>query len=122
MTTASGPSLDRHEPNRQLPDGIERPSTGVVLQVLQQERRRQILRVIHDAGEARSQKEVLEALKGAYVTNVSKHFNVMVGAGVLVCTGVRRGRRGNPERFYDSTVKADPFVMRYLEIILPEGP
>lgn len=118
MTATKDASLDRHEPNRQLPDGIERPPTDVVLQVLQQERRRQILRVIHDAGEARSQKEVLAVLKKKYISHVSHHFKMMQEAGVLVLTDMRHGRTGGgPERFYESAVKTDPVVMQYLEVI-----
>jgi len=74
--------------------------------------RRRILRAIHDAGEARSSRELSITLD-AILSSVSYHVRVLRDAGALVLTD-SRPVRGSMEKFYASAVEDD----RWLRLLL----
>jgi DNA-binding transcriptional ArsR family regulator len=76
-------------------------------------KRRQILRTLHKAGEARSPNELSRAVNTS-LGHVSYHVRVLSECGLVVLTDTRP-RRGAVEHFYASTVIHDELVIKLLE-------
>lgn len=108
------------EPNRSSIDGEAAPEpTGRdCFEALRHADRRRILRALHEAGEARSPKEVSEALD-ARLSLFSHHFRVLKKCCVVVLTDTQP-RRGSIEHFYISTVMDNELVGRLLELTRAE--
>jgi DNA-binding transcriptional ArsR family regulator len=75
--------------------------------------RRRVLRVLHDAGEARSPNEISETL-GATVGHISYHVKILRECRAVVLTDVQP-RRGAVEHFYISTIKDNEPIGTLLE-------
>lgn len=75
--------------------------------------RRQILRMIHDWGEAASPAQIAREL-GLPVGMVAYHANVLLRLGAAERAGERQVR-GAVEHFYDSTIEEDPPIETLLE-------
>jgi DNA-binding transcriptional ArsR family regulator len=83
------------------------------IKALDSPQRRHILRILHDAGEARSPKE-LAVIYGVPVSHVSYHFRVLKKHGAVSLTDTRQ-RRGATEHFYASRVSGNQVVVGLLE-------
>ncbi len=102
------------EPNRSLSDGkAPSPEPKDCITALGSVHRRRILRILHDAGEARSPNELSEAL-GGHVSHASYHVKVLTKCRVAVLTDTQP-RRGAIEHFYASTVGSNPLIRSLLE-------
>jgi DNA-binding transcriptional ArsR family regulator len=102
------------EPNRTLAQtGV--PSIGATdcIKAIGAPQRRRILRVLQDAGEARSPNEIAEVF-GVPVGYVSYHVKVLKECGVLALTDAQQ-KRGAVEHFYASTVMGNGLVVKILE-------
>lgn len=76
--------------------------------------RRRILRILQDAGEARSPNEIAKVF-GVPVGYVSYHVKVLKECGALALTDTQQ-KRGAVEHFYASTVMNNKLVVKALEI------
>lgn len=102
------------EPNRQLVDQPDRVANHrELLQVLTHPLRRHILRTLHEAGEARSPRELSRELC-APLGNLSYHVRVMREKGAIALTD-RRAVRGSAEHFYSSVVPDHELAIQVLE-------
>lgn len=104
----------RREPTRQL---TRRPKTaptslGLVKAVAHPVRRR-VLRALHDASEARSPRELSNAL-GVHLSTVSYHVRILREVHALALTDVIPVR-GTVESFYVSVVDGDGWLLSVLD-------
>jgi len=107
------------EPNRQLavrPDRVA--NNGELLQVLNHPLRRRILRTLHEAGEARSPRELSRAFR-VPLTNLSYHVRVLREKGAIALTD-RQPVRGSAEHFYFSVLPGNKLAIQLLESTEPE--
>lgn len=104
----------REEPKRQLTEGKSpEPTAEDCIEVIKHLTRRRVLRVLHDAGEARSPKETSEAL-GAPLSHVSYHFRMLKKYRAVALTDTLQ-RRGSMEHFYISTVGDNDAIAMFLQ-------
>lgn len=75
--------------------------------------RRRVLRVLHEAGEARSPNEISEVLDAA-LSSVAYHVRVLRECGMVALTDTRP-RGGSTEHFYISTVANSKLIGAILE-------
>ena len=102
------------EPRRRLKRPPRRvPTSAQLVSVLAHPLRRRILRALHNAGEARSSRELALALD-AVLSNVSYHVRVLRDARALVLTD-SRPVRGSMETFYASAVEGDRWLPLFLD-------
>lgn len=108
-----GKSSEEEAPKRQLPS---QPGSGRIsqelLRAVAHPLRRQILRTLHDVGEARSPAELREVY-GLPVSHVSYHVKVLRECGAVALTDTRPVR-GALEHFYASTVAENESVIAIL--------
>lgn len=104
----------RIEPRRRLKrQSKSAPAPERLVKVLAHPVRRRILRTLHDAGEARSPRELSLALD-AVLFNVSYHVRVLRDARALVLTD-SLPVRGSMESFYASAVDGDRWLRLFLD-------
>jgi DNA-binding transcriptional ArsR family regulator len=89
-----------------------RQATSDIIKAVATPQRRQLLRILHGAGEARSPNELAKEL-GTNVSKVSYHFKTLTKCGALEMTD-RRQVRGAVEHFYASTLMDDQMVATLL--------
>jgi DNA-binding transcriptional ArsR family regulator len=102
------------EPNRALAQtGV--PSAGATdcIKAIGAPQRRRILRILQEAGEARSPNEIAKSF-GVPVGFISYHVKVLKECGVLALTDTQQ-KRGAVEHFYASTVMDSELVVKILE-------
>lgn len=108
--------LNREEspkPMRRFADQPDRvPTYPELLQALSHPLRRRILRTLHEAGEARSPRELSRVFR-APVSNVSYHVRVLRDKGAIALTD-RRPVRGTAEHFYFSVLAENRLAVRLL--------
>jgi DNA-binding transcriptional ArsR family regulator len=105
---------DTPEPNRTLARvGIPRTNAANCIRAINAPQRRQILRALHKAGEARSPNELSRA-GGTSLGHVYYHVKVLTECGAIALTDTQP-RRGAVEHFYASTVNDDKLVGKLLE-------
>jgi DNA-binding transcriptional ArsR family regulator len=75
--------------------------------------RRRVLRILHEAGEARSPNEISDAI-GTPLGHVSYHIKVLKDCGAVVLTDTQP-RRGAIEHYYVSTTVRNELVTKLLE-------
>jgi DNA-binding transcriptional ArsR family regulator len=95
----------RTEPRRQLACSKNAPTPTALVQALVHPLRREILRVLHEAGEARSPRELTLAL-GCALPDVSYHVAVLADINVLILTDAGTAG-GSTEHYYASAVGDD---------------
>jgi DNA-binding transcriptional ArsR family regulator len=101
-------------PNRTLAQvGAPRAQAVDCIKALSAPQRRRILRILQEAGEARSPNEIAEAF-GVAVGNVSYHVKVLKECSALALTDTQQ-KRGAVEHFYASTVMDNELVVKLLE-------
>jgi DNA-binding transcriptional ArsR family regulator len=108
-------STEAEEPKRTLPrtGTSAQADPAKFIKALDSPQRRHILRMLHEAGEARSPKE-LAAMYGVPVSHISYHFTVLKKHGAVTLTDTRQ-RRGATEHFYASNVGGNRMVNDLLE-------
>lgn len=104
----------RREPTRRL-DGPppHTPGTEELLGAMAHPVRRRVLRALHRRGEARSPRELSDAL-GLHLSSVSYHVRVLRDAHALALTD-ETPVRGSVERFYVSVVGAEGWPLSVLD-------
>jgi DNA-binding transcriptional ArsR family regulator len=101
-------------PNRQLLDGeMPDPAPRDRITAIGSPHRRRILRILHEAGEARSPNEVAETL-GLAVSQASYHLKVLKRCQAVALTDTQPSR-GAIEHFYASTIAGDHLVAALLD-------
>lgn len=75
--------------------------------------RRRILRLLHEANEARSPAEISKAFR-IPISYVSYHVKVLKECGTVVLTDTRP-KRGSIEHFYASTISDNSLIVELLE-------
>lgn len=110
--STEGKDVEVDGPIRSLPGGHTTPKPHQQIRALNSPIRRRILRILHEAGEARSSKE-LAAEMGLVLGHVNYHVQALKKIGAIVLTDTRRVR-GTVESFYASTVSDVPKVNGYL--------
>jgi DNA-binding transcriptional ArsR family regulator len=106
-------SREKAKPTRQLARSPEPPSYPTLLQALNHPLRRQILLALHEAGEARSPRELSQVVRDP-LSNVSYHVRVLRAKGVVALTDSRQVR-GSSEHFYASVLPEGGIAVRLLE-------
>jgi DNA-binding transcriptional ArsR family regulator len=102
------------EPNRALGSSAIQTAKGTdCIKALHAPQRRRILRLLQDAGEARSPSEMAKVF-GLPIGNVGYHVDVLEKCGALALTDTHR-KRGATEHFYASTVTDNELVVGLLE-------
>lgn len=101
------------EPVRQLAGPSASPSPSDVLHALNHPLRRRILRALHQAGEARSPRELSETLCDP-LSNVSYHVRVLRARGVVAETD-RQAVRGAVQTFVCSVLDKNGTAVKLLE-------
>jgi DNA-binding transcriptional ArsR family regulator len=101
------------EPNRKLANGIPRPGAADCIKAIGTAQRRHILRILHQAEEARSPSEIAEAFEVS-VSHIAYHVKVLRECRALALTDTRP-RRGAMEHFYASTIIDNELVVRFLD-------
>jgi DNA-binding transcriptional ArsR family regulator len=102
------------EPNRALAQtGVPNAGATDCIKAVGAPLRRRILRVLHEAGEARSPAEIAKAFR-LPVSAVSYHVRVLKACGAVALTDTRQ-KRGSIEHFYASTVTDNELVVKILE-------
>lgn len=102
------------EPNRTLAQtGVPSAAATDCIKAIGAPQRRRILRVLQDAGEARSPNEIAEVF-GVPVGYVSYHVKVLKECSALALTDTQP-KRGAVEHFYASTVMDNELVVKILE-------
>jgi len=110
---------DPEKPIRRLADQPDQtPTFPELLKALNHPLRRRILRALHEAGEARSPRELSQDL-GVPLSNVSYHVRVLRSKDVIALTD-RRPVRGSSEHFYISVLPENTMVVQLLESIAQE--
>lgn len=103
-----------NEPNRTLPpDRAAVPGAGDVVKAIAAPLRRRILRMLHEADEARSPNEMAMSF-ALEVGHVSYHAKVLRECGLIALTDACP-KRGAIEHFYASTVADHELVVKFLE-------
>jgi DNA-binding transcriptional ArsR family regulator len=104
----------RSEPKRQLASPLtEGPTAEQLMKALNHVFRRKILRILHEAGEARSASE-LTPLLGLTLSHVSYHLRSLYDLNVVALTEARYAR-GSLERFYISVIADNPAAALLLD-------
>ncbi len=106
--------ISESEPIRRancLPD--RSPEPDQVMKALTHPVRRGILRILHQAGEARSAKELSLPLNKP-ISKISYHLRALKTTGIVVLTD-EQPTRGSVERFYASAVEQNKSVLLVLE-------
>ncbi len=88
------------------------PTPDALIGALVHPLRREILRTLHEAEEARSPRELALVL-GYPLSDVGHHVGVLADSNVLALTDVVTAR-GSTERFYASTVDDDGWLQLVL--------
>jgi DNA-binding transcriptional ArsR family regulator len=102
------------EPNRTLAHtGVPSARAADCIKALNAPQRRRILRILEEAGEARSPNEIAEVF-GVPVGYVSYHVKVLKECSALALTDTQQ-KRGAVEHFYASTVMENELVVKLLE-------
>jgi DNA-binding transcriptional ArsR family regulator len=110
----AGRNNGAREPNRTLAQaGAPSARAADCIKALGAPQRRRILRILQEAGEARSSIEIARVI-GVPIGHVSYHVKVLKGCGVLELTDTQR-KRGAVEHFYVSTVMDNELVVKFLE-------
>jgi DNA-binding transcriptional ArsR family regulator len=111
----AGRNSGARKPNRTLAQA-ETPNARAAdcIKALGAPQRRRKLRVLQEAGEARSPNEIAEAF-GVPVGYVSYHVKVLRDCGALALTDTQH-KRGAVEHFYASTVTNNGLVVQALEV------
>lgn len=108
--------LNREEspkPIRRFADQPDRvPTYPELLQALSHPVRRRILRTLHEAGEARSPRELSRAFHTP-ISNVSYHVRVLREKGAIALTD-RLPVRGSAEHFYFSVLPEHKLAVQLL--------
>lgn len=110
----AGRNNGAREPNRTLARaGVPEARAADCIKALGTLQRRRILRILQEAGEARSPNEIAEAF-GVPVGYFSYHVKVLKECSALALTDTRQ-MRGAVEHFYASTVMENELVVKFLE-------
>lgn len=110
----AGKNKRENQPNRLLTRAaIPQATATACIRAANSPQRRRILRILHDAGEARSPNELAAAF-GITLGHVSYHVKVLRECGALALTDTQQ-KRGAVEHFYASTVANNELVVKLLE-------
>jgi DNA-binding transcriptional ArsR family regulator len=102
------------KPSRQVAYGkAPEPTARECIRAIASAQRRSVLRILHDAEEARSPSAIAEWL-GVSVAHISYHFKVLRECGVVVLTDTQP-RRGAVEHFYISIIKGNEQIGALLD-------
>ena len=102
------------EPNRRLARaGVPRAKTEDCITAIKAPLRRRILRLLHEANEARSPIEVAKAFR-LPVSHISYHVKALKECGTVALADAR-AKQGAIEHFYASTVSDNNLIVELLE-------